>query len=135
MHPLLIFAGGLFAGIAGVRTIKNAKLPETARRGLETAEGGLRRATVSGLETLERSSAALRGRLSPDARTAGPGESDATAADPTRLDPAPAHEDPAPPRRRAAPPPDAPRTTAEKPRKRRRAAPAAGSVPHDGEPS
>lgn len=63
MHPLLTFTTGLIAGIAGIRALKKAQDSQLARKKLEAAETGLRRATVSGLEALERSSASLRGKL------------------------------------------------------------------------
>lgn len=74
MHPLLTFASGLVVGIIGLRALKNAKAPETlrdatgaglkaARTGLEQAETGLRKATVSGLDAIEKSSAALKAKL------------------------------------------------------------------------
>lgn len=74
MHPLLTFASGLVVGIVGLRALKNAKTPETlrdatgaglkaAQTGLEQAETGLRKATVSGLDAIERSSAALKAKL------------------------------------------------------------------------
>lgn len=88
MFPLLTFASGLVAGVLGVRLLKAAKNPvrggdssadfatapladsplaERTRQGFSKARDDLRRTTVSGLESLEKSSAALRDKLtSPD---------------------------------------------------------------------
>jgi len=88
MRPLLTFASGLLAGIVGIRLLKTVKLPENlranatarldtlgdkARHGFDKAETGLRQATVSGLETIEKSSASLRSKLTPST-SAGPVE-------------------------------------------------------------
>lgn len=77
MLPLLTFASGLVAGIVGIRLLKNVKAPENlkaaagtiggkARHGLDQAQTGLRQATVSGLSAIEKSSATLRARLTPE---------------------------------------------------------------------
>lgn len=77
MLPLLTFASGLVAGIVGIRLLKTVKTPENlktaagtigdkARHGLDQAQSGLRQATVSGLTAIEKSSATLRARLSPE---------------------------------------------------------------------
>lgn len=77
MLPLLTFASGLLAGVVGVRLLKSVKTPEgvktataaiggKARHGLDQAQTGLRQATVSGLTAIERSSASLRARLTPE---------------------------------------------------------------------
>lgn len=74
MVPLLTFASGLLAGIVGVRVLKGTAKPSgeklqalgtRARDGLEKAQNGLRSATISGLEGIERSSAHLRDKLTP----------------------------------------------------------------------
>lgn len=97
MHPLLIFASGLAAGVAGIRLLKNVKAPEglrastterlesmgeKARHGLDVAQAGLRQAAVSGLSVIEKSSASLRDRLAvagDPAASATDGYSDAGA--------------------------------------------------------
>lgn len=77
MLPLLTFASGLVAGIVGVRLLKNVKAPESlkatagsvggkARHGLDQAQSSLRQATVSSLTAIERSSASLRAKLTPE---------------------------------------------------------------------
>lgn len=74
MLPLLTFASGLVAGIVGLRVLKNVKPTagiKAASAGLDRAEAGLRQATVSGLTAIERSSAALRERLTPAEVVAG----------------------------------------------------------------
>lgn len=77
MLPLLTFASGFVAGVVGLRLIKSVNAPETlrsaagkARQGLDQAQSSLRQATVSGLSTIEKSSASLRSKL---AETAAPG--------------------------------------------------------------
>lgn len=74
MHPLLTFAGGLLAGIIGVRVLNKAPavaaaklegLGDKARSGLSEVREGLRGAAVEGLSAVEKSSAALRGKLAP----------------------------------------------------------------------
>lgn len=79
MHPLLTFASGLLAGIVGVKLLNKATPPaaqrlETlggkARQGLAQAQSGLRDATVTGLEAIEKSSASLRAKLAPAAAEA-----------------------------------------------------------------
>ena len=83
MLPFLTFATGLLAGIAGVRLLKSAKfdaiptpsaadLGKTAREGFDRARTGLREAAVSGLTTVEKTSAGLREKLAPE--PAPPGE-------------------------------------------------------------
>lgn len=76
MHPLLTFAGGLLAGIIGVRVLNKAPaaaaarlegLGDKARSGLGEVRDGLRGAAVSGLSAVEKSSATLRGKLAPAA--------------------------------------------------------------------
>jgi len=81
MHPVLLFATGLVTGIIGVRALKNSKgkdslaaLGHKTRHSLDHAKSGLRDATVSGLSAIEKSSATLRGKLTP----AAPAESDAS---------------------------------------------------------
>jgi len=79
MHPVLLFATGLVTGIVGVRALKNSKskdslaaLGNKTRHGLDQAKSGLRDATVSGLTAIEKSSANLRGKLTPAADAAAP---------------------------------------------------------------
>jgi hypothetical protein len=59
MYPLLPFAAGIFTGVLVLRLLK----ADTTKAGLEKAQRGLRKATVSGLETIEGASARARGRL------------------------------------------------------------------------
>lgn len=73
MLPFLTFASGIVAGIIGVKLLKNVKAPESlgsigdkARGGLDKAQAGLRDVTVSGLSALEKSSASLRTKLTPE---------------------------------------------------------------------
>lgn len=73
MLPFLTFAGGIIAGIVGVKLLKQVKTPESleslgdkARSGLDKAGAGLRDATVSGLSAIEKSTAKMRGKLSPE---------------------------------------------------------------------
>jgi len=75
MHPVLLFATGLVTGIIGVRALKKngpgketlSALGDKTRHGLDQAKSGLRDATVSGLTAIEKSSATLRGKLTPAA--------------------------------------------------------------------
>ncbi len=78
MFPLLTFATGLVVGIAGVRVLKSAKfdalptrsaddLGKKAREGFDRARSGLRDAAVSGLSAVEKTSAGLREKLTPEA--------------------------------------------------------------------
>ncbi len=82
MFPLLTFATGLVVGIAGVRLLKSTKLDaiptpsaedlgKTAREGFDRARSGLRDAAVSGLTAVEKTSAGLREKLSPEPPPAG----------------------------------------------------------------
>lgn len=73
MLPFLTFASGIVAGIIGVKLLKNVKAPDSlgtmgdkARSGLDKAQVGLRDVTVSGLSALEKSSASLRTKLTPE---------------------------------------------------------------------
>lgn len=77
MLPLLTFATGLVAGIAGVRFLKSVKIApgatpsaddigKKAREGFDRARSGLRDAAVSGLAVVERASADLREKIAPD---------------------------------------------------------------------
>lgn len=78
MLPLLTFAAGLVTGAAGIRLLKSVKTKDslreattsgveavttTARDQLGRVETGLRKATVSSLTAIERSSANLRAKL------------------------------------------------------------------------
>ena len=71
MLPVLRFASGILVGVVGVHLLKQAKAPEAvkslaqkARTGLDKAGEELRDATVSSLSAVEKSSAALRSKLS-----------------------------------------------------------------------
>lgn len=90
MLPLLTFAAGLVTGAAGIRLLKSVKTKEslreatasgveavttTARDQLGRVETGLRKATVSSLTAIERSSANLRAKL--EAEPAPTGEPEA----------------------------------------------------------
>lgn len=79
MLPFLTFAGGIVAGIVGVKLLKQVKTPESleslgdkARSGLDKAGAGLRDVTVSGLSAIEKSTAKMRGKLSPEAEAEVP---------------------------------------------------------------
>ena len=74
MHPLLTLVAGVAVGVVGVRMAKSAnaqkalqgtaaKGGETVRTGLTQARGAVRGAAVSGLRTVENTSAALRRKL------------------------------------------------------------------------
>ncbi len=126
MLPLLTFASGLIVGIAGVRLARSAKpgdglkaaadtLGAKAREGLETARSGLREATVTGLSTVEKTSASLRDRLKPAVPASPPAEAPAATAQ----------------KPRAAPRPSAAKASAARPARRRTAKP----VPPSGVPS
>ncbi|MGE4278486.1 MAG: hypothetical protein AB7G62_02785 [Magnetospirillum sp.] len=90
MLPFLTFAGGIVAGIVGVKLLKQVKAPESlgslgdkARSGLDKAGAGLREATVSGLSAIEKSSANLRTKLNPAADEPAPAEPTESVAAPT----------------------------------------------------
>lgn len=70
MLPVVTFAAGLIAGAVGLQLLKKAKTP-----------AGLRRAAVSGLSAVERSSADLRAKLEPTAVEAEPAEVAETQAE------------------------------------------------------
>lgn len=79
MLPFLTFAGGIVAGIVGVKLLKRVKSPESlgnlgdkARSGLDKAGAGLREATVTGLSAIEKSSAKMRTKLTPEAEAEAP---------------------------------------------------------------
>ena len=96
MNPLFTLIAGVAVGVVGVRVAKSANTRkvlqstaatggETVRTGLNQAQSGLLDAAVSGLETIERTSAALRRKLNntppeemPDT---GPHEGSAAAGD------------------------------------------------------
>lgn len=107
MLPLLTFASGLVAGIVGVRLLKTAKTPasldgigDKARQGLDKAQNSLRQATVSGLTSIEKSSASLREKLTaPPAEPAAETAVEAAAEAPKAK--------PRPRRKKAAPAPEA----------------------------
>lgn len=74
MNPLFVLIAGVAVGVMGVRVAKSANTrkvlqstaatgEETVRTGLNQARSGVLDATVSGLETIERTSAALRRKL------------------------------------------------------------------------
>ena len=75
MHPLFTLVAGVVVGVMGVRLTKSANAQkalqltaarggETVRTGLDQARSGVREAAVSGLETIEKTSAGLRRKLS-----------------------------------------------------------------------
>lgn len=108
MLPFLTFASGIVAGIVGVQLLKKARTPQNigdlgtkARSGLDKAGAGLRDATVSSLSAIEKSSASLRAKLTPEAAP----EAEAPAETPDEPT-APAEDgdaaDAAPPSRRKA---------------------------------
>lgn len=66
MLPFLTFASGIIAGIVGVKLLKNIKAPDSLGTLGDKAQAGLRDATVSGLSAIEKSSASLRAKLTPD---------------------------------------------------------------------
>ena len=65
MLPLLTFASGLIVGIAGVRLVKSAKSGDGLRAAADTVGAKAREAAVSGLATVEKTSASLRDKLKP----------------------------------------------------------------------
>lgn len=102
MLPLLTFASGLVAGIIGVKLLKKVKTPDSlgglgdkARGGLDKAQAGLRDATVSSLSAIEKSTASLRAKLTPEQVSA-----EADVAEPPQDAPAVANK--ATPRRKLA---------------------------------
>lgn len=120
MLPLLTFASGLVAGVAGVRLLKNARSSERLTAGLgavgakgqcalDKAQTTVRAAAISGLSAVERTSARVRTKLAPEpanepanepaeppvaAEAAG---ADEPAAEATAADPQPATPPAAPP--------------------------------------
>ncbi len=83
MYPLLIFATGLVVGAAGARLLKGANGPlkakataatEKAQCGVEKAQEAVRDAAVSGLSAIERTSARLRTKLTPEPADEAAGE-------------------------------------------------------------
>ncbi|MBK1680894.1 hypothetical protein [Rhodocyclus tenuis] len=108
MLPLLPFAAGLLAGAVSVKLLRSDK----TRDGLNAAKTRLRAATVSGLNKLEHSTAAVRERLeTADDAPAAPA-SEAVAALTAVAEEAPAKVSTVKPRRKPAP---AKRTKAAKP--------------------
>jgi hypothetical protein len=74
MHPLFTVTAGLVIGVMGVRLAKSANARkalqstaarggETVRTGLNQARTGVRDAAVSGLKTIEKTSATLQRKL------------------------------------------------------------------------
>lgn len=83
MYPLLIFATGLVVGAAGTRLLKGANGPlkakaaaatEKAQGGVEKAQEAVRDAALSGLSAIERTSARLRTKLTPEPADEAAGE-------------------------------------------------------------
>ena len=83
MHPLFTLIAGLAVGVMGVRLAKSANTRkalqstaatggETVRTGLNQARSAVRDAAVSGLQTIEKTSAALREKLNNTPPTKGP---------------------------------------------------------------
>jgi len=64
MYPLLIFATGLVVGAAGVRLLKGTDVSLKAKG--DQAQDAVRGAAVSGLSAIERTSARLRAKLTPE---------------------------------------------------------------------
>lgn len=62
MLPFLTFASGIIAGIVGVKLLKNVKAPQS----LGSIGDKARDVTVSGLSAIEKSSASLRTKLTPE---------------------------------------------------------------------
>ncbi|ACF01093.1 hypothetical protein Rpal_2580 [Rhodopseudomonas palustris TIE-1] len=96
MLPLLRFASGILVGVVGVHLLKQAKAPEAvksfaqkARSGLDKAGEDLREATVSGLSAVEKSSAALRSKLSNTTDSSEAATDDAPTPATTETAPAP----------------------------------------------
>ena len=99
MHPLFRLVAGVAVGVMGVRLAKSASSRkalqstaatggETVRTGLNHARSGVRDAAVSGLKTIEKTSAALRHKLNnmppqqaPDAPSQGTSAGVAEASD------------------------------------------------------
>lgn len=85
MLPLLPFAAGLLAGAVSVKLLRSDK----TRDGLNAAKTRLRAATVSGLNKLEHSTAAVRERLaSADEAPAAPAAEAAAGVEPPASAPA-----------------------------------------------
>lgn len=76
MYPLLPFAVGVLAGALGVKMLRTGK----AKERLDGAQAYLRAATVSSLNSIERSSASLRDRIEASSAPAGTGTPVAQAA-------------------------------------------------------
>lgn len=124
MYPLLIFATGLVVGAAGTRLLKGANGPlkakataatEKAQCGVEKAQEAVRDAALSGLSAIERTSARLRTKLTPEPTDEAAGEAAAepvqeSSAEAVAETPAPATET-AP----AEPEPPAPRPAGTEP--------------------
>lgn len=103
MLPLLRFASGILVGVVGVHLLKQSKAPEAvksfaqkARSGLDKAGEELREATVSGLSAVEKSSAALRSKLSTTADSSEAATDAAPNAATTDASPAPSADETAP---------------------------------------
>lgn len=95
MFPLLTFAAGLVTGAASIRLLKSIKAPDklreatvsgveavttTARDQYGRVETGLRKATVSSLSAIERSSATLRAKLEAEPAETPPQDAPAAPA-------------------------------------------------------
>lgn len=104
MYPLLIFATGLVVGAAGVRLLKGADGSLKAKG--DQAQDAVRGAAVSGLSAIERTSARLRAKLTPEPAEAAAEVPPASAAEEAPAEP-PAAEAPA--EAAASEPPPAPR--------------------------
>lgn len=91
MNPLLMLFAGIAVGAMGVRLAKSSNLPkalqstaltggQAVRTGLNQAGSGVRGAAVLGLQTVEKTSAALQRKLN---TTPSPSEGNPTAPEET----------------------------------------------------
>ncbi|WP_029007249.1 hypothetical protein [Azospirillum halopraeferens] len=120
MIPLLMFASGVVVGAAALRLLKSATVPEewrgagtTARTGVDRAQAAVREATLSGLSAVERTSAGLRARLTPEPAAPADAEAVPEAAPAPEARTATPDEPPAAPVRRRRPRKAAPPTPAD----------------------
>ena len=94
MYPLFTLFAGMAVGVIGVRLAKSLNLPkallstaltsgQAVRTGLDQAGSGVRGAAVLGLQTVEKTSAALQRKLnttSPEGNPTAPDETSDTSA-------------------------------------------------------
>lgn len=85
MLPLIPLISGIVIGAVGVRLLKNNQSAESlcasTRAGLEKAESGLRRATISSLEAIKKTSESLQNKLERNADAEAEDESEKAVAD------------------------------------------------------